>query len=157
MLLKRRLGQGVSQSELARRFGIDRTTLFRLLPGLLWCLRLAGYVPCNHSRAEESKVPGHQATDNQMRSFMNHRKSHSTEAAAAKAGCSARSGYRIKRDPTLPSQKKAPRGRRRPDPLAGIFEEEVVPTLEGDSGIRALNGNVGHIRAAGADVALVAE
>ena len=69
---------------------------------------------------------------------MKHRKSHSTEAAAAKAGFSARSGYRIQQDPTLPSQKKAPRGRRRPDPLAGIFEEEVVPMLEGDSEIRAV-------------------
>ena len=69
---------------------------------------------------------------------MKHRKSHSTEASAAKAGFSARTGYRINRDPTLPSQKKAPRGRRRPDPLAGMFEEEVVPMLEGDSGIRAV-------------------
>lgn len=68
---------------------------------------------------------------------MKHRKTHSTEAAAAKAGFSARSGYRINGDPTLPSQKKAPRGRRRPDPLAGIFEEEVVPMLKEDSGIRA--------------------
>lgn len=69
---------------------------------------------------------------------MKHRKSHSTEAAAAKAGFSARSGYRIQQDPTLPSQKKAPRGRRRPDPLAGIFDEEVVPMLEGDPDIRAV-------------------
>ena len=57
--------------------------------------------------------------------------------AAAKAGFSARSGYRINRDPTLPSQKKAPLGRRRPDPLAGIFEEEVMPMLEEGSVIRA--------------------
>ena len=83
-------------------------------------------------------MPGHHVTDNQMRSFMKHRKSHSTEAAAAKAGFSARSSYRINRDPTLPSQKKAPRGRRRPDPLAGIFEEVVVPMLEGDSDNRAV-------------------
>ncbi len=68
---------------------------------------------------------------------MKHRKSHSTEAASAKAGFSAATGYRINQNPTLPSQKKAPRGRRRPDPLAGIFEEEVVPMLEEDSGIRA--------------------
>ena len=83
-------------------------------------------------------MPGHHVTDIQMRSFMKHRKSHSTEAAAAKAGFSARSGYRIQQDPTLPSQKKAPGGRRRPDPLAGIFDEEVVPMLEGDSDIRAV-------------------
>ena len=69
---------------------------------------------------------------------MNHRKTQSTEAAAAKAGFSTATGYRIQQDPTLPSQKKAPRGRRRPDPLAGIFDEEVVPMLEGDSDIRAV-------------------
>ena len=56
--------------------------------------------------------------------------------AAAKAGFSAATGYRIKRDPRLPSQKKAPWGRRRPDPLAGIFESEVVPMLENNAGVR---------------------
>ncbi len=68
---------------------------------------------------------------------MKHGESRLTEAAAAKAGFSARSGCRINQDPTLPSRKKAPRGRRRPDPLAGMFEEEVVPMLEADPGIRA--------------------
>ncbi len=67
---------------------------------------------------------------------MKHRKNHSTEVAAAKAGFSAATGYRINRDPTLPSLKRAPRGRRRPDPLAGIFDSEVVPLLETDSDIR---------------------
>jgi hypothetical protein len=38
--------------------------------------------------------------------------------AAAKAGFSAASAYRIEQDPRPPSQKKAPRGRRRCDPLA---------------------------------------
>jgi hypothetical protein len=35
-------------------------------------------------------------------------------------------GYRLLKDPQLPSQTKAPRGRRRPDPLAGFFDEEVA-------------------------------
>ncbi|MDE0211172.1 MAG: IS21 family transposase, partial [Boseongicola sp.] len=73
-----------------------------------------------------------------MRTFMSNRKTHSTEAAAAKAGFSAATGYRIQKDLRPPSQKRVPRGRRRPDPLAGIFDEEVVPMLEGDSGIRAV-------------------
>ena len=42
-----------------------------------------------------------------------------TSIAAAKAGFSAATAYRIKQDPRLPSQKKAPRGRRRRDPLSG--------------------------------------
>ena len=51
--------------------------------------------------------------------------------AAAKAGLSTASGYRIEADLRLPSAaKRTVRGRRPPDPLAGIFEEEVVPLLQ---------------------------
>src|SRR5699024_9581018 len=39
-------------------------------------------------------------------------------------------------DPRLPSQKKPSRGRRRPDPLAGIFDAESVPMLRAAPGIR---------------------
>ena len=67
---------------------------------------------------------------------MKHRKTSTTEVAAAKAGFSSATGYRIKRDPTLPSQKKAPQGRRRPDPLADIFDSEVVPILENNADVR---------------------
>jgi len=38
--------------------------------------------------------------------------------------------------PRLPSQKKAPRARRRPDPLAGIFDPEIVPLPQSAPGIR---------------------
>jgi hypothetical protein len=38
----------------------------------------------------------------------------------------------------LPSQKKEPRGRRRPDPLAGVWDSEIVPMLEAAPGIRAV-------------------
>ncbi len=68
-------------------------------------------------------------------------KSRQTEApaiAAAKAGFSTATAYRIEGDPRLPSQKKAPRGRRRPDPLAGVWESEIVPMLEAAPGIRAV-------------------
>jgi hypothetical protein len=37
-----------------------------------------------------------------------------------------------------PSQKKTPRGRRRPDPLAGVWDSEIVPMLEAAPGIRAV-------------------
>ncbi len=57
-------------------------------------------------------------------------------AAAAQAAISVASAYRIAHDPRLPSAKKAPRERRRPDPLASIFDSEVVPLLEAAPGIR---------------------
>ena len=50
--------------------------------------------------------------------------------AAAKARFSTATAYRIEADPWLPSQKKKPRGRRRPDPLAGVRDSEIVPMLE---------------------------
>jgi hypothetical protein len=34
--------------------------------------------------------------------------------------------YRIEADPRLPSQKKNPRERRRPDPLAGVWDSEIA-------------------------------
>ncbi len=57
-------------------------------------------------------------------------------AAAAQAGISVASAYRIEHDPRLPSEKKIARGRRRPDPLAEIFEAEAVPLLRAAPGIR---------------------
>jgi hypothetical protein len=58
--------------------------------------------------------------------------------AAAKAGFSTATAYRIEADPRLPSQKEKPRGRRRPDPLAGVWDSEIVPMLEAAPGIRAV-------------------
>ena len=67
-------------------------------------------------------MPGRHVTDHQMRLFMTYRQTHSVPVAAAKAGMSTATGYRLTADPTLPSQKKARRERRRPDPLADIFD-----------------------------------
>lgn len=64
------------------------------------------------------------------------RQTHTIPVAAAKAGISQATGYRLQADPTLPSQKKTPRSRRRPDPLADIFDTEVVPLLRSSPGIR---------------------
>lgn len=69
---------------------------------------------------------------------MKYRQNHSVEVAAAKASISRATAYRIEHDPRLPSQKKQPRGRRRPDPLEHIFDAEVVPLLEAAPGIRAV-------------------
>lgn len=62
----------------------------------------------------------------------------SPSVAAAKTGISLSTAYRIEQDPRLPSQKKTPRGRRRPDPLAGIFDAEVVPMLQAAPGLRPI-------------------
>ena len=59
-------------------------------------------------------------------------------AAAAKASISLATACRIEADPRLPSQKKAPRERRRPDPLAEIFDAEIVPMLMAAPGLRAI-------------------
>ncbi|WP_456726091.1 IS21 family transposase [Bradyrhizobium sp. USDA 3397] len=81
-------------------------------------------------------MPGRHITDHQMRLYMKYRQTDSPPAAAAKASFSASTAYRIERDPRLPSQRKAPRGRRRPDPLSEVFETEIVPILKAAPGLR---------------------
>lgn len=69
---------------------------------------------------------------------MTYRQTHPVPVAAAKAGMSTATGYRLTADPTLPSRKKGRRGRRRPDPLAEIFDSEILPMLEANPGLRAV-------------------
>lgn len=64
------------------------------------------------------------------------RQHHAVPVAAAKAGFGRSTAYRIEQDPRLPSAKKAPRGRRRPDPLEGLWDEEIVPMLEAAPSLR---------------------
>lgn len=66
------------------------------------------------------------------------RQEHTVEVAAAKASLSRATAYRIEKNPQLPSQVKMPRDRRRPDPLADIFDAEIVPLLKAAPGIRAV-------------------
>lgn len=61
---------------------------------------------------------------------MKYRLTLSPEAAAARAGFSKASAYRIEDDRRLPSQKKMPRGRRRSDPLVPYWETEIIPILK---------------------------
>jgi hypothetical protein len=60
---------------------------------------------------------------------MKFRQTNTPTRASAKAAFSPSSGYRLEHDPRLPSQKHVKRGRRRPDPLATIWESEIVPML----------------------------
>jgi transposase InsO family protein len=69
---------------------------------------------------------------------MKSRRTHSIAVAAVKAGVSIATAYRIETDPRLPSQKTMPRGRRRPDPLANVWDSEIVPMLEAAPGVRAV-------------------
>jgi transposase InsO family protein len=71
-----------------------------------------------------------------MRLFMKFRKSNPACVAGAKAGFSPATAYRLERDPRLPSRKRTPRGRRRADPLADVWESEVIAMLEAAPGVR---------------------
>lgn len=86
--------------------------------------------------ARASAVPGSHIHDHQMRLYMKLKLSKALPVAAAQAGISVASAYRIDHDPRLPSEKKVRHGRRRPDPLADLFDSEVVPLLQGAPGIR---------------------
>jgi hypothetical protein len=81
-------------------------------------------------------LPGRHITDCQMRLYMSFRQTETPTVAAAKAGFSAATAYRIEQDPRLPSQKRAPRGRRRRDPLSEVWDSEVVPLLKSAPGLR---------------------
>jgi hypothetical protein len=83
-------------------------------------------------------LPGRHITDHQMRLFMKFRHTDPIPVAAARAGFSTAKGYRLAGDPRLPSQRQEPRGRRRPDPLAALFEAEIVPLLTASPGLRAI-------------------
>ncbi len=69
---------------------------------------------------------------------MKHRQTNSPPVAAAKASFSTSTAYRFDKDRRLPSQKKGARSRRRPDPVASVFEAEVVPMLRAAPGVRAV-------------------
>ncbi len=69
---------------------------------------------------------------------MKFRQNDSAAVAASKASISVATAYRIENDSRLPSQKHRPRERRRPDPLADIFEAQVVPLLKAAPGLRAV-------------------
>jgi transposase InsO family protein len=69
---------------------------------------------------------------------MNSRRKHRPAIAGAKAGFSTATAYRFEKDPRLPSQKKTRRERRRADPLAEVWDSEVVPLLKDAPGLRPI-------------------
>jgi hypothetical protein len=58
---------------------------------------------------------------------MEFRQTDASPVAAAKPSFSTATAYRFEHDDRLPSHKAVVRGRRRPDPLADIFDAEIVP------------------------------
>jgi transposase InsO family protein len=83
-------------------------------------------------------LPGRHITDRQMRLYMKFRQTDTAPIAAAKSGFGASSAYRFEKDQRLPSQRKAVRERRRPDPLAEVWDNEIVPILKAAPGLRAV-------------------
>src|SRR6267154_1392478 len=81
-------------------------------------------------------LPGRHITDCQTRLYMSFRQADTPTIAAAKAGFSTATAYRIEQDLRLPSQKRSPRGRRRQDPLAAVWDSEVMPLLKSVPGLR---------------------
>lgn len=87
---------------------------------------------------KDHRLPDLHINDRQMRLYMRSRHTDTPAIAAAKAGFSTATASRIHADPRLPSQKKAPRGRHRPDPLAGVWDSEILPMLTAAPGIRSV-------------------
>lgn len=83
-------------------------------------------------------MPGKKITDHQVQKYNQHRLKLTQVAAAAKAGISERSAQRIEVCETLPSQREVRAWRTRSDPLAPVWDSEVVPLLEADAALNAV-------------------
>ena len=84
-------------------------------------------------------MPGRHINDQQVRTYMRLHTDHTQATAAVKAGLSVATARRIDHDPRPPSAKKQRRMyRTRPDPLAGLWDEEIVPLLRAAPGLRPI-------------------
>jgi transposase InsO family protein len=70
--------------------------------------------------------------------YKRYRLMHGQEAAAAKAGMSVRTARRVERATSLPSQRGPRTWRTRQDPLAAVWDSEVVPLLSRDAQLNAV-------------------
>jgi hypothetical protein len=75
-------------------------------------------------------MPGKRITDDQVLKFKAQRRTHAQAAAAAKAGVSERTARRLESLESLPSQRPPRHWRTRNDPLAQVWETELLPLLE---------------------------
>ena len=83
-------------------------------------------------------MPGKRITDHQVHQYKQDRNHMTQVAAAARAGVSERSARRIEQSPSLPSQRPARAWRTREDPLAPVWDDEVVPLLRADPQLNAV-------------------
>ncbi len=81
-------------------------------------------------------MPGKKITDQQVRKYKAMRRQATQEIAAARMGIGVRSARRIEKATELPSQRGARSWRTRVDPLAGVWEAELVPLLEAEPGLQ---------------------
>ena len=83
-------------------------------------------------------MPGKRITDHQVHKYKQYRNRLTQVAAAAKAAISERSARRIEASDGLPSQREARHWRTRDDPLAAVWDGEVVPLLQSDAQLNAV-------------------
>lgn len=83
-------------------------------------------------------MPGQRTTDQQMNRYKELRRTLRQESAAAKAGISLRTARRIEHMTVLPSQRPIRSWRTRNDPLAAVWDEEVMPLLRRAPGLTAV-------------------
>jgi hypothetical protein len=83
-------------------------------------------------------MPGQRITDEQVNQYKKLRGTLRQETAAAKSGMSVRTARRVERAATLPSQVPRRAWRTRLDPLALLWESEIVPLLRQAPGLTAV-------------------
>jgi hypothetical protein len=83
-------------------------------------------------------MSGPHITDQQVRLYMNKRRHHTQEVAAAMAAISSRTARRIDRDGQLPSQRAGRYWRTREDPFAAVRDSEVLPRLRSVPRLKAV-------------------
>jgi transposase InsO family protein len=83
-------------------------------------------------------MPGKRITDHQVLKYKAERRTHSQAGAAAKAGISERSARRLDPVESLPSQRPQRQWRTRPDPLAEVWEPELLPLLQANPQLNAV-------------------
>jgi hypothetical protein len=85
-------------------------------------------------------VTGRHINDQQVTLYMRFRTDHTQIIGAAKSDLSLATGRRTDRDPRAPGAKKQRRiYRTRPDPLAGVWDEEIFRLLQAAPGLRSIS------------------
>lgn len=83
-------------------------------------------------------MPGKRIRDNQVTKYKQFRRDFTQEAAASKVGISVRSARRLEGLTVMPSQRGPRTWRTRQDPLAAVWEAELVPLLRSAPGLTAV-------------------